>query len=159
MGWSLSGPLSHSRSRTATPLGLVYTNSVMTGARRNDVFPEVMAEALAGLRPAQPAALDHQDCSSLYSRQRSGLSLWSLLRSFPTEQEPHKVPECLLFFGFCARRRMDLVLQGLDDARACGGGLFAGTEFAHLTQLLLAMFRARDEFDRAFAVIPVVHRD
>src|ERR1700736_3425643 len=115
MGWSLSGPLSHSRSRTATPLGLVYTNSVMTGARRNDVFPEVMAEALAGLRPAQPAALDHQDCSSLYSRQRSGLSLWSLLRSFPTEQEPHKVPECLLFFGFCARRRMDLVLQGLDD--------------------------------------------
>jgi hypothetical protein len=130
----------------------------MAGARGKEVFPEVMAEALAGLRPAQPAALDHQDCSSLYSCQRSGLSLWSLLRSFPTEHEPHKVLECLLFFGFCTRRRMDLVLQGREDARVCGA-LFAGTEFAHLTQLLLAMFRTREEFDRAFAVIPVVHRD
>jgi len=35
---------------------------------------------------------------------------------------------------------------------ACG-------EFAHLFQLILTMFRADEEFDRAFAVIPVVHRD
>jgi hypothetical protein len=79
MGWLLVRPAKPLEgARTPNPLGLVYTNSVMRG---EDVFPEVMAEALAGLRPAQPAVLDHQDCSSLYSCQRSGLSLWSLLRS------------------------------------------------------------------------------
>jgi hypothetical protein len=44
-----------------------------------------------------------------------------------------------------------LVLTGVKQI-ACG-------EFAHLFQLILTMFRADEEFDRAFAVIPVVHRD